>query len=176
MRHPSPRGFYTVRDFIAGETMPASGIVSITAYRDRLLANKPAGGIAPPEVAQALKGHAAATLQLVGEMPEKIADKELRLTLGDLKAMAHLGNYYAEKILGATDLALFDRTGKAELKESAVKHLGEALAHWQAYAAAATRQYRPQLLTRIGYVDLQALAENVRQDVEMARGWKPQQP
>ena len=175
MRHPSPRGFYTVKDFIAGETMPASGIVGIGAYRDRLLADKPVGGIAPPEVAQALKGHAAATLQLVGEMPEKIADKELRLTLGDLKAMAHLGNYYAEKILGATDLALFDRTGKAELKESAVKHLGEALAHWQAYAAAATRQYRPQLLTRIGYVDLQALAENVRQDVEMARGWKPQQ-
>ena len=40
-------------------------------------------------------------------------NKELRLTLGDLEAMAHLGNYYAAKIRGATDLALFDKTAKA---------------------------------------------------------------
>jgi hypothetical protein len=175
-RHPCPKGFYTVKHFIAGETMPGSGILSIGAYRDRLLMKKSMDGITPLEVALALKGHAAATLQLLSQMPEKVADKELRLTLGDLKAMAHLGNYYAEKILGATDLALFDRTGKAELKESAVKHLREALEHWKAYAAAAKRQYRPQLLTRIGYVDLNALAEKARQDVEMAIEWKPQKP
>ena len=175
-RHPCPKGFYTVKHFIAGETMPGSGILSIGASRDRLLMKKPMDGITPLEVALALKGHAAATLQLLSQMPEKVADKELRLTLGDLKAMAHLGNYYAEKILGATDLALFDRTGKAELKESAVKHLREAMEHWKAYAAAAKRQYRPQLLTRIGYVDLNALAEKARQDVEMAIEWKPQKP
>jgi hypothetical protein len=175
-RHPCPKGFYTVKHFIAGETMPGSGILSIGAYRDRLLMNKPMDGITPPEVATALKGHAAATLQLLSQMPEKVTDKELRLTLGDLKAMAHLGNYYAEKILGATDLALFDKTGEAELKESAVKHLQEAMEHWKAYAAAATRQYRPQLLTRIGYVDLSALAEKTRQDVDMASEWKPQKP
>jgi hypothetical protein len=173
-RHPCPDGFYTVKQFIAGETMPGSGILNIRAYCDRLLAKKPMDGITPPEVAQALKGHAATALQLVGQMPEKIADKELRLTLGDLAAMAHLGNYYAEKILGATDLALFDRTAAAELKASAVGHLQEALAHWQKYAAAATRQYRPQLLTRIGYVDLNALTEKVRQDVQAASEWKPQ--
>ena len=175
-RHPCPKGFYTVKHFIAGETMPGSGILSIGAYRDRLLMKKPMDGITPPEVAMALKGHAATTLQLLSQMPEKVTDKELRLTLGDLKAMAHLGNYYAEKILGATDLALFDKTGKAELKESAVKHIQEALEHWKAYAATATRQYRPQLLTRIGYVDLNALIEKARQDVEMASNWKPQKP
>ena len=32
--------------------------------------------------------------------------------------MAYLGNYYAEKILGATDLAMFEKTGKPELKTS----------------------------------------------------------
>jgi hypothetical protein len=175
-RHPCPKGFYTVKHFMDGETMPGSGILNIRTYCERLLAKKPMDGITPPEVAAALKGHAAATLELLGQMPEKPADKELRLTLGDLKAMAHLGNYYAEKILGATDLALFDRTGKAELKESAVKHLQEALVHWKAYAAVATSQYRPQLLTRIGYVDLNALTEKVQQDVEIAREWKPRKP
>ncbi len=49
---------------------------------------------------------AAETLALLRQLPQNPADKELRLTLGDLKAMAYLGNYYADKILGATDLAL----------------------------------------------------------------------
>ena len=86
--------------------------------------------------------------------------------------MAHLGNYYAENIRGASDLALFDKTGKAEQKESVVHHLRLAAEHWRRYAAVATRQYRPQLLTRIGYVDLNGLSENVQKDVVIAQEWK----
>jgi hypothetical protein len=175
VRHPGgARGFYSVKHFIAGETMPGSGIVNIRVYRDQLLKGQPNRGITPPQVAASLKDQARLTLELVGQMPEKVADKELRLTLGDLRAMAHLGDYYAEKILGATDLALYDRSGTAEQKASAVKHLEAALGHWKAYSAAATRQYRPQLLTRIGYVDLNALTEQVRDDVEIAKTWKAQ--
>jgi len=86
--------------------------------------------------------------------------------------MAHLGNYYAEKILGATDLALFDRTGKAEQRESAVSHLRAALAHWKRYATVAPGQYKPQLLTRVGYVDLNALTSKVEQDIDIADRWQ----
>ncbi|MHB1037164.1 MAG: hypothetical protein ACYC35_21045 [Pirellulales bacterium] len=173
LSHPQHKGFYTVKHFMDGETMPASGIVNIRTYCDRLANKEPPGGITPPEVADALKQHAATTLRLVGEMSGPIAGKELRLTLGDFAAMAHLGNYYAEKIVGATDLARFDRDGQPERQASAVKHLEAALGHWQRYAAVATKQYRPQLLTRIGYVDLNALTEKVRQDVQIARDWKP---
>jgi len=177
VHHPSgAQGFYSVKDFIAGETMPGSGILNIRAWREKVLKDEPMAERTPLQVAEALKGHAAGTLQLLGGMPERIADKELRLTLGDLKAMAHLGDYYAEKILGAADLALFDRTGRAEQKDSAIGHLEKALAHWRAYAAAATRQYRPQLLTRIGWVDLDALTESVARDVEIAKTWKARQP
>ena len=166
-----PGHFYTVKQFMAGETMPASGILNIRTYRERFLNHKPMNGVTPPEVARALKGYADTTLRLVGQMPDKIADKELRLTLGDLRAMAHLGNYYAEKIHGATDLALFAETGQPELQHSAVKHLEEALIHWKAYAAAATAQYRPQLLTRIGYVDLNTLTQDAAADVGIAKAW-----
>ena len=86
--------------------------------------------------------------------------------------MAHLGNYYAEKILGATDLALFDKTGKPEQQAAAVKHLEAALEHWKKYAAVATSQYRPQLLTRIGYVDLNQLTSKVQEDIALARDWQ----
>jgi hypothetical protein len=106
-------------------------------------------------LAQALQEHARMTLQLCEAMPQTVTNKELRLTLGDLRAVAHLGDYYAEKILAATDLALFDRTGG----------VGQQ--------AVATRQYRPQLLTRIGELDLNRLTQNVAADIALAREWKP---
>jgi hypothetical protein len=171
--HPQHKGWYTVKHFIEGQTMPGTGILNIRAYGDRLLAGKPNDGITPPDVADALKNQARTTLDILAQLPEKPAEKELRLTLGDLRAMAHLGNYYAEKILGATDLALFDRNGKVELKDSAVRHLETALEHWKRYATVATSQYRPQWLTRIGYVDLNRLTEKVAADITMAKEWKP---
>jgi len=154
-----PSRFYTVKDFVNGETMPGSGILNIRDYWE-----KKTGGITPLQVADALKRDAQTTLQLVAELPA-VTNKELRLTLGDLTAMAHLGNYYAEKILGATDLA-------QNQNASAVKHLEAALEHWKNYAAVATRQYRPQLLTRIGNLDLNALTAQVAADITIAREWK----
>jgi hypothetical protein len=171
--HPKHKGWYTVRHFMEGETMPGAGILSIRAYCDRLLAGKSMEGVTPPQVADALKTHARTTLEILAGLPERPANKELRLTLGDLRAMAHLGDYYAEKILGATDLALFDRMGNAGQRDSAVRHLEAAAVYWRQYAAVATSQYRPQLLTRIGYVDLNALAEKVQADAAIAREWKP---
>jgi len=171
LSHPAPQGFRTVRDFMTGATMPGSGIMNIGSFRDRLLEGKPMDGITPPQVARALQDYAQTTLRLVAELPAAGADKELRLTAGDWKAMAHLGDYYAEKILGATELALFDKTGKPEQQAAAVQHLEAALAHWKKYAAVATRQYRPQLLTRIGYVDLNQLTDKVQEDVTLAREW-----
>jgi len=170
--HPSHKGFYTVKDFIGGAVMPGSGIVNIRAYADAVSQNKSVDGISPPQVAAALRDHATQTLKLVNEMPLKVTDKELRLTLGDLNAMAHLGNYYADKIMGATDLALYNATGKSEQQQSSVKHLEAALQEWKQYAAIASAQYRPQLLTRIGYVDLNALTAKVQQDVAIANEWK----
>ena len=174
VRHPGgSNGFYTVTDFIKGKAMPGSGIVDISAYRDKLLKHEVIAGITPPQIAEALKTDANTALRLLGEMPPA-KEKELRLTLGDLAAMAHLGNYYAEKILGAIDLAFFEKTGKPELRASAVAHLEKALDHWNKYAAVATAQYRPQLLGRIGYVDLNALTESVQRDLAIVKEMKAQ--
>ena len=110
----------------------------------------------------------------MAELRPKIgSNKELRLTLGDYEAMADLGNYYAEKILGASDLAQYEQTGNPSQQASAVGHLQAAFAQWKKYAAVATSQYKPQLLDRIGYVNLNALTALVQQDVETARRAKP---
>ncbi|MBS7614602.1 hypothetical protein KEJ18_02555 [Candidatus Bathyarchaeota archaeon] len=149
--------------------MPGSGILNIRTYCDNLLNNKPMSGITPLQVAQALKIYAQTTLQLVEGLPESSPIKELRLTIGDWRAMAHLGDYYAEKILGATDLALYEKTGQIEQQTSAIRHLEAALEHWKKYVAVASSQYRPQLLTRIGYVDLNQLTDKVAEDIAMAK-------
>jgi len=120
-----------------------------------------------------LNFNAETALKLIGKMA-KLTDKELRLTLGDLSAMSHLGNNYSEKIMGATDLALFEKTTDPRLQASSVCALKKALNHWQQYANVATAQYRPQLLTRIGVLDLQATAEYVQRDITLAKEMKSQ--
>lgn len=132
-------------------------------------------GITPLQVAENLKANAATAHRLVRELrPLQKSNKELRLTLGDADAMAYLGDYYAEKILAATDLVLFDKDSKPEHQASAVKHLESALAHWKAYAAIATSQYKPQILGRIaGLVDLNALTSSADADIGVIRQWRP---
>ena len=87
--------------------------------------------------------------------------------------MAHLGNYYAEKIRGAANLALFDKAAESGQRESAIRHLQVALEHWKRYAAVAAGQYQPQLLDRVGYLDLNRLSENVAADIVLAKEWQP---
>jgi len=130
-------------------------------------------GISPLEVAAELQKNAAAAHRAVEEVrPAAGKNKELRLTLGDADAMADLAEYYAEKILAAGDLALYDSDGKAERRASAVRHLESALTHWKAYAGIATSQYKPQHLGRLNrVVDLNALTASAAADIEVAREW-----
>ena len=175
LSHPRYKGFFTVQHFIEGQTMPSSGVLDIVEWRQRLLAGQPMNGITPLEVAGALAKSAAATLRSVEELRQTPGmAKELRLTLGDLEAMAHLGNYYAAKIRGAAELALFDRTSKPEHRENAIGQFFAALDHWKRYAAAYTAQYKPaQLYNRVGYVDIPGLTGKVEQDIAIARLWTP---
>lgn len=175
LSHPTYKGFYTVRHFVEGEGMPKSGDLNIREWRERLLANQPMDGATPLEVAASLRRHAETAMRIAAELrPKQGADKELRLTLGDIEAFACLGSYYAAKIEGACELALFDTNSKAEHQTAAIKRLESALQHWRDYAAAYTKQYKqPLLYNRVGIVDIPKLTEKVAADIEMARAWKP---
>ena len=172
LRH---RGFYTVQHYIEGHAMPGAGVLSILEWRERKLRNEAMAAVTPLESAEALAGYAAEVLKLLPPLRRgQDQNKELRLTLGDLEAMAHLGNYYAEKLRGAAELALFDATGAPANRENSIRHLQQALAHWKRYASAYTRQYKqPVLFNRVGWVDIPALAAKVEQDIAIARLWAP---
>jgi hypothetical protein len=87
--------------------------------------------------------------------------------------MAQLGLYYAEKIRGACDLALYDASQRPEQQASAVAHLEHALAAWKSYAAVRDAQYIPGFYSRIGQIDITALATAAAKDIDIARAWKP---
>lgn len=174
LSHPRHRGFYTVRHFMEGITMPGSNVLPIRDWRTRLAARKPMGQTTPLEIAAALDGAAADTAAAVTQLREAAqTDAELRKTVADCEALASLGRYYAAKIRGACALALFDLNGDKSEHAAALRHLGDALAHWKTYAAIRDAHYVPALYNRLGEVNITALTKNVAADVEIARGWKP---
>jgi hypothetical protein len=168
-------GFFSVADFIKGQTMPGSEILNIRQWRARLSKNIRMVGITPLQVAAELRKNSADAHRLVEELrPLASRNKEFRLTLGDAEAMADLGDYYAEKILAAADLALFDGNRKPEHQAAAIQHLESALAHWKAYADVAASQYKPQHLGRLNrVVDVKALTDSAAADIKLAREWRP---
>ena len=165
---------YTVAEFMNGVTMPGTQILNIRQWRYRLTNGIAMEAMTPLDVADALAGFASSTLTLVRELravPTNLSSRELRQTIGDNEAMAHLGFYYAEKIRGACDLALFDASAAEDDRQSAIAHLELAVSAWKRYAAVRDAQYLPGFYSRIGWTDITALTQVVAEDVEIARGW-----
>ena len=167
----SSSGFLTVEAFFQHPPLPGSGILSVQEYAGAVVKGETPDGATPMDVADRLdalaeKALAGAAALRKGAQP----GKELAATLADMESMARLGQYYADKIRGAADLAVFraDR-GRTEARERAVRHLEEAVKEWKAYAKVATSRYRPQLLSRTHYLDWDAIAEDVKRDVAIAR-------
>ncbi|MCX7011360.1 MAG: carbohydrate-binding family 6 protein [Candidatus Sumerlaeota bacterium] len=171
--------FYTVRDFIEGGTMPGAGVLNIIEWRVGVLTGKMPAGVTPLEIAATLEINATKALNALPQLQRAViapaaSAKEYAATLGDIEAMSRLGLYYAAKIRGACDLALFDKTGDTGRQASAIESLEMALDQWKHYSAAYTRQYvQPVLYNRAGVVDIPALTDDIAADIQLARDWKP---
>lgn len=175
---PRFRGYYTVRHFIEGSTMPGSGVMNIIDWRKRRLAGQPMEGVTPVDIAATLETNARRALAALPRLRANATSvgnaREYGATLGDIESMALLGLYYAAKIRGACELALYDRNGDTARKADAVGHLEAALQHWKDYAASYTRQsVQPVLYNRVGWVDIPKLVENANADVKIACDWEP---
>ena len=174
LSHPKSKGFYTVRHFIEGSSMPGANVLCIRDWRARLTASKPMEQTTPLEIADALEGAATATLNALEALRDAAKqDAELRKNIHDCEALAHLGRYYAAKIRGACALALFDATSDPSEHAASLRHLTEALDHWKRYAAIRDAHYVPALYNRLGFVDITALTEKVAADIDIAREWTP---
>jgi hypothetical protein len=174
LRHPGSKGFYTVRHFMEGSSMPGAEVLCIRDWRARPAAGQPAKQTTPLDIAKALDGAATETRASLDALRDAAKeDAELRKTVNDCEALAWLGRYYAAKIRGACALALFDQNSDRSEHEAALRHLGDALAHWKQYAAVRDAHYVPALYNRVGYVNVTALTDKVAADLDIARSWKP---
>ena len=174
--HPrsNGQGFYTVRHFIEGRSMPGAEVLCIRDWRTRLAKRLPMEQTTPLEIADALDSSAAECLAALAALREAATkDPELNNTVIDCEALASLSRYYAFKIRGACALALFDLNGDQHEHEAAIRHLNDALAHWKRYAAIRDAQYVPALYNRVGYVDVTALTTKAAADLVIARNWIP---
>ncbi len=162
-------GFHDVNRFISLPPHPYSGNQSIPDFVKNSKENQTSDLLNPFEVAEQLHAHSNATLELVQElMPAE--DKELKVILQDIQSMALLGKYYAHKIAGATNLAMFRETNNKSIQEKAVADLTEALAFWKKYTKSALHQnINPIWFNRVGYVDWEQITKWVEKDIEIAK-------
>ncbi len=163
-------GFHDVNRFITLGTHPGTDNVSIPDYVKAMAAGKPLTGTTPLQVSQQLHDRADQALKILEGFPQ-VTDKELRLTLGDIRAMAALGKYYGHKIRGATELAVYRNNKQQAHQDAAIQELTQAAKYWERYTTIALAQYiNPILLNRVGNCDWKALTAEVWKDVEIARG------
>ena len=174
LSHPKSMGFYTVRHFMEGISMPGAKVLCIRDWRARLASGLPMEGTTPLQITEDLERATTETLTALDALRvAAMQDSELWKTAIDCEALSWLGRYYASKIRGACALALFDSNGDTSEHEAAMRHLEDALKLWKRYARVRDAEYLPALYNRVGFVDVTALTEKVAADIEIARTWKP---
>ncbi len=166
----TPSGFHDVNRFISLPPHESTNYASIPEYVKEVTKGEPSSKTSPIDVSNQIHAHADKALEILGGLSPK-GNKELRFTLEDIRAISYLGKYYAHKIRGATEVALFRATFKKENHDAAVQELNKAAEYWRLYAATALGQYENPLWTnRVGYVNWRKLFNYVLYDITTTGG------
>lgn len=165
-------GFHSVETFITQGVHPGTDNLAIPEYVSAVIQGRRPHGTTPPEIADLIDARATAAiaqLALIGR-PARSNALEFAATSNDIRLTANLGRYYAAKIRGATELALFRATGESDHQQLAIRHLQAAANHWVDYAGGVRESYGTGFWTnRVGRVDWQELSAEVSRDVDLAR-------
>jgi len=163
-------GFHDVNRFINLPPHTRSGYQSIPDYVEMKMKGEGTDLLTPFEVSRMLDEHATRALESVAEMGAG-DDRELAITLQDIKTMALLGKYYSLKISGSTNVALYRETGDVAYQEKSVQELTDALEAWKLYTAASLKHTKNPLWTnRVGYVEWENLTRWAAEDIAIAKG------
>lgn len=159
-------GWHDVNSFIALDPLSTTGYQSIQDYGK----NPNIGGVTPVDISEQMHAHAEKALSLIAEMKHG-GDKELRLTLGDIRTMATMGKHYAHKIRGAAELAVFRENNDVARQKRAIAELQQAAKYWRHYVASAMERYtNPIWMNRSGRSDWRSFMTEALQDIEKAGG------
>jgi len=149
----TPTGYHDVNRFITLEPHKGTGNISIPDYTKAYVAGTKLQGNTPIEVAETIIRNSDQALKWVNEQSNKM-NRELRITVDDIRTIALLGKYYGYKILGATYLSLFRESFEKEWYKKCIEELNTSAGYWRFYAASALANYRNPLWTnRVGHVN-----------------------
>lgn len=163
-------GFHDVNRFITLEPHKGTDNISIPDYVKSVTGGEKRAGTTPIQVSEQIHGHADKALAILSRLSHG-GDKELRLTLEDIRSIAYLGKYYAHKIRGATEVALYRQTQQTVQKDAAIRELTQAAQYWRLYASTALGQYKNPLWTnRVGHVNWRRTFLHVLDDITAAGG------
>jgi len=162
-------GFHDVNRFISLGPHTGSGAQSIPDFVKMTMEEEESDLISPFQVSRKLHEHADKALEIL-ESLNPGNNKELKVTLNDIRTMACLGKYYAWKIAGSTNVALHRETKEKTYQDEAIEQLTKALDAWKLYTVAAMEQnHNPLWTNRVGYVDWVKFSEYAEQDIEIAK-------
>ncbi len=135
--------------------------ISIKNYVNRLLADSkiPEDKTTPPMLAKALETDCNKALDLVKNI-EVSKNTALMYEVADVKTWANLGLYFAEKLRGGIDLQTYRLTGNEDNKQSAIKHLEQALAYWDNVIEITRPIYNDMPLVHLSEQDGKSWKEN----------------
>ena len=118
----------------------------IDEYVEDALQNRLCGKWTPPHVAHHLRLLAEQTRGVLAAHDQTAPDAELRYTCLDFTLLAHLAQYHAGRLLAATHLALYGKTGESHRLPAVRQLLRQARNEWSALAAAADGKYADDLV------------------------------
>lgn len=183
--HPTASGYIDIKKWMKGDNTYLDGsTMSVEEYTVTLANGEEldaAGRMLPTEVAEKLRTYAENVLANVEKLktargPSEdmtFAQREFWALVDDNEAMAYLGLFYADRVLGAIDIRLFNETKDESYRTSAVTYLVQSAAYFDKYAEIISKNYEARQLARVGYYDINAIAEEVHEDVNIAKEWKP---
>src|SRR5688572_9015840 len=132
-------GFHSVETFIHQKVHPGTDNIPIPRYVAALEAGESMPrGTTPTQVADRIDARSDSALRELQKLTRGRPSQhnaELAATLEDIRAMALLGKYYAAKIRGAAELALFRASRPPQHQALAVRHLTHAAGHRTEYTS-----------------------------------------
>ena len=181
--HPSTNGYIDIKKFMRSTNVyPGGGCMPIETY---CLALKNGDEIdpnlvTPVQTAEKLTQIGTEVLANVAKIRSEVkqskkmsyGEKYFWNLLSDDEAIAYLSLFYAEKILGAVDLRMYNEMEDTSYQDSAVAHLESSYQYWFKYAEIVRANYVVQHLARLGDFDVAEIAKEVEADIKVAKTWK----
>lgn len=182
--HPNASGYINIKRWMKSNNVYGDGnAMSIEEYALRIATGEdsPYTTQTPQEISDILAGYGNNVLKMTAEIRAKgapsesmpFSEREFWALVSDDEAMAYLGLFYAEKIMGAVELRVYNETKDTKWQESSVAHLEKAAEYFGKHAEIISANYVPQQLSRVGYYDINQILEEVKGDIKIAAEWKP---